>query len=287
MSLNREKGSWKHRLRITIYNDHTFEEIWQTRLTKLGTFTLIGAVIISLIALTTILIAFTNLREFIPGYPDGNMRRNIIMTAYRLDSLENELHIRDQYFSNINAIISGEEPVDFKSLQDTSKSYENITFSKSVEDSLLRIQIEQEEQYNLSTSEYEENNKESKIINQHFFTPLKGVVSSKFSPVDNHFGTDIVAEPKSIVSAVLDGTVIMAGWTLETGYIIEIQHGNNIISVYKHNTELLKDIGTVVSAGETISIIGDSGELYTSGPHLHFELWHNGTPIDPEKYIIF
>ena len=287
MSLNREKSSWKHRLRITIYNDHTFEEIWQTRLTKLGTFTLIGAVIISLIALTTILIAFTNLREFIPGYPDGNMRRNIIMTAYRLDSLENELHIRDQYFSNINAIISGEEPVDFKSLQDTSKSYENITFSKSVEDSLLRIQIEQEEQYNLSTSEYEENNKESKIINQHFFTPLKGVVSSKFSPVDNHFGTDIVAEPKSIVSAVLDGTVIMAGWTLETGYIIEIQHGNNIISVYKHNTELLKDIGSVVSAGETISIIGNSGELYTSGPHLHFELWHNGTPIDPEKYIIF
>lgn len=287
MSLNREKGSWKHRFRITIYNDHTFEEIWQTRLTKLGTFTLIGAVIISLIALTTILIAFTNLREFIPGYPDGNMKRNIIMTAYRLDSLENELHIRDQYFSNINAIISGEEPVDFQSLQDTSKSYENITFSKSAEDSLLRIQIEQEEQYNLSTSEYEENNKESKIINQHFFTPLKGVVSSKFSLVDNHFGTDIIAEPKSIVSAVLDGTVIMAGWTLEAGYIIEIQHGNNIISVYKHNAVLLKDIGTVVSAGETISIIGNSGELYTSGPHLHFELWHNGTPIDPEKYIIF
>ena len=287
MSLNREKSSWKHRFRITIYNDHTFEEIWQTRLTKLGTFTLIGAVILSLIVLTTILIAFTNLREFIPGYPDGNMRRNIIMTAYRLDSLENELHIRDQYFSNINAIISGKEPADFQSLQDTSKNYENITFSKSVEDSLLRIQIEQEEQYNLSTSEYEENNKESKIINQHFFTPMKGVVTGKFNPVDNHFGTDIVAESNTIVSAVLDGTVIMAGWTLETGYVIEIQHGNNIISVYKHNAELLKDIGTVVRAGETISIIGNSGELYTSGPHLHFELWHNGKPIDPEQYIIF
>ena len=287
MSLNKEKGSWKHRFRITIYNDHTFEEIWQTRLTKLGTFTLIGAVIISLIALTTILIAFTNLREFIPGYPDGNMRRNIIMTAYRLDSIENELHIRDQYFSNINAIISGKEPVDFQSLQDTSKSYENITFNKSVEDSLLRIQIEQEEQYNLSASEYEENNKESKIINQHFFTPMKGVVTSKFNPVDNHFGTDIVAEKNTIVSAVLDGTVILASWTIETGYVIEIQHSNNIISVYKHNAELLKDIGTVVSAGETISIIGNSGELFTSGPHLHFELWHNGTPIDPEQYIIF
>ena len=287
MSLNKEKGSRKHRFRITIYNDHTFEEIWQTRLTKLGTFTLMGAVIISLIALTTILIAFTNLREFIPGYPDGNMRRNIIMTAYRLDSIENELHIRDQYFSNINAIISGKEPVDFQSLQDTSKSYENITFNKSIEDSLLRIQIEQEEQYNLSAFEYEENNKESKIINQHFFTPMKGVVTSKFSPVDNHFGTDIVAEKNTIVSAVLDGTVIFASWTIETGYVIEIQHSNNIISVYKHNAELLKDIGTIVSAGETISIIGNSGELFTSGPHLHFELWHNGTPIDPEQYIIF
>jgi len=287
MAFNKEKSSWKHRFRITIYNDYTFEEIWQTRLTKLGTFTLIGAVILSLIVLTTILIAFTNLREFIPGYPDGNMRRNIIMTAYRLDSLENELHIRDQYFSNINAIISGEEPVDFQSLQDTSKSYDNITFHKSVEDSLLRIQIEQEEQYNLSTSEYEENNIGSKIINQHFFTPLKGLVSNKFSLADNHFGTDIVAEPKTTVSAVLDGTVIMAGWTLETGYVIEIQHDNSIISVYKHNAELFKDIGTVVSAGETISIIGNSGELYTSGPHLHFELWHNGIPIDPEKYIIF
>jgi len=287
MSLNKEKSSWKHRFRITIYNDHTFEEIWQTRLTKLGTFSLIGAVIISLIVLTATLITFTNLREFIPGYPDGNMRRNIIMTAYRLDSLENELHIRDQYFSDINAIISGKEPVDFQSLQDTSKSYDNITFNKSIEDSLLRIQIEQEEQYNLSTTEYEENNKESKIINQHFFTPLKGVVSNKFNPVNNHLGTDIVAEPKALVSAVLDGTVIMAGWTLEAGYVIEIQHDNSIISVYKHNAKLLKDIGTVVSAGETISIIGNSGELYTSGPHLHFELWHNGIPIDPEKYIIF
>ena len=287
MSFNKEKSTLKHRFRVTIYNDLTFEEIWQTRLTKLGAFTLIGAIIIFLIVLTATLIAFTNLREFIPGYPDGNMRRNIIMTAYRLDSLENELHIRDQYFSNINAIISGKEPVDFQSLQDTSRSYDNITFNKSVEDSLLRIQIEQEEQYNLSTSEIKENNKGNRIINQHFFTPLKGMVLSKFSSVDNHFGTDIVAEPKSIVSSVLDGTVIMAGWTLETGYVIEVQHDNSIISIYKHNAELLKDIGTVVSAGEAISIIGNSGELYTSGPHLHFELWHNGTPIDPEKYIIF
>lgn len=287
MAFNSNKTTWRHKFRITIYNDHTFEEIWQARFTKWGTFILIGSVIISLIALTTILIAFTNLREFIPGYPDGNMRRNIIMTAYRLDSLEKELQIRDQYFNNINAIISGEEPNDFQSIQDTLISYENITFNKSAEDSLLRIQIEQEEQYNLSISNLEENNKEKNIINQHFFTPLKGMVTNSFNPVDNHFGTDIVGESNTIVSAVLDGTVVLTGWTLETGYIIEIQHKNNLISVYKHNAELLKDVGTVVKAGETISIIGDSGELYTSGPHLHIEIWHNGTPIDPEQYIIF
>lgn len=287
MSPDKEKSSWRSKFRITIYNDRTFEEVWQTRLTKLGSLALIGTIIIFLIVLTTILIAFTNLREFIPGYPDGNMRRNIIMTAYRLDSLEKELQIRDQYFNNINAIISGEEPDDHQRMLDTTKSYDNITFNKSAEDSLLRLQVEQEEQYNLSTFMNEDNIRDNKVINQHFFSPLKGMVTSKFNPVENHFGTDIVGESNAVVAAVLDGTVVMAEWTLETGYVIQIQHANNIISVYKHNAELLKDVGSVVKAGETISVIGNSGELYTTGPHLHFELWHNGFPIDPEEYILF
>ena len=156
------------------------------------------------------------------------------------------------------------------------------------EDSILRAEYERQSGYNLYN-----NNEQDHFFTKPaktgftFFTPITGIITNHFNLEEGHYGVDIVAESNQTIKAVLEGTVIFAEWTLETGYVIEIQHGNNIISVYKHNAELLKDIGTVVRAGETISIIGNSGELYTSGPHLHFELWHNGKPIDPEKYIIF
>jgi murein DD-endopeptidase MepM/ murein hydrolase activator NlpD len=150
---------------------------------------------------------------------------------------------------------------------------------------LLRHQIEVEEQYNLSVEE--EDNISDEISDIHFFTPMKGIVTASFDAFDNHFGTDVVGSPNSVVSATLDGTVIMASWTIKTGYVIQIQHKNNLISVYKHNSELLKETGAFVKAGESIAIIGNSGELFTSGPHLHFELWYNGKALDPEKYIVF
>ena len=278
-------SKWKYRYRFTIFNDHTFEEVWQVRFSKLNIFILAGFIIFFLIAATTVLIAFTNLREFIPGYPDGNMRRNIIMNAYRLDSLENEIRMRDQYFDNMHSIISGEEPQSYIVPQDTNIDLGEIDFSKSIEDSLLRHQIEVEEQYNLSVDEEEDS--QNGIFDLHFFTPLKGIVTASFSTIENHFGTDVVGSPNGVVSATLDGTVIMASWTIETGYVIQIQHANNLISVYKHNSELLKETGSFVKAGESIAIIGNSGELFTSGPHLHFELWHNGKALDPEKYIVF
>ncbi|GAH25904.1 unnamed protein product, partial [marine sediment metagenome] len=201
---------------------------------------------IFLIVLTTILIAFTHLRELIPGYPDGNMRRNIIMNAYRLDSLERELEIRDQYFVNLNNIISGKEPNDFQSVQDTSMDYSDIIFTRSLEDSLLRLEIEMEEQYNLSVGE--ENRLEDNLSSIHFFAPVKGMVTSSYNPAGGHFGTDIVGSPNSVVSATLDGTIVLASWTMETGYVIQIQHNNNLISVYKHNAELLREVGAVVKA---------------------------------------
>ena len=120
----------------------------------------------------------------------------------------------------------------------------------------------------------------------HFFTPVRGMVTNSFNPSNNHFGTDIVAGPNEVVKATLAGTVIMATWTLETGYVIEIQHDNNLISVYKHNAELLQKVGLRVKAGDAIAIIGNSGEL-TTGPHLHFELWQNGVALNPENFIVF
>lgn len=287
--MNKEKRTrlfhkLKNKYRLSIYNDDTFEEVWFLRLSRLNVFSILGTSILLFTIAIIVLIAFTPLREFIPGYPDGNMRRNIITNVYKLDSLEHELEIRDRYFESINTIIRGGTPVSYENSQDTAISYEEITFDKSEHDSLLRMQIEQEELFNLSI--LANSNSKTNFSSIHFYPPVKGLVTNSFNPSENHFGTDIVTSANKVVSATLDGTIIIANWTLETGYVIQIQHENSLISVYKHNSELLKKVGNHVKAGETIAIIGNSGEL-TSGPHLHFELWHNGTPIDPEDYIAF
>ncbi|MFP4487878.1 MAG: M23 family metallopeptidase [Bacteroidales bacterium] len=281
-----KKRSWRDKYRLAIYNDKTFEEVWRIRMTRYNGFLLIVFMVLFIIGTTVVLMSFTNLREFIPGYPDGNTRRNIIMNALRLDSLENELKLRDQYFENLNAIISGREPVDRVAGQDTTANYDEIVFSESAEDSLLRQQVEQEEQYNL-TFLADDGDSDIHLSNIHFFPPAKGMVSGHFDPRTRHYGTDIVTSPKAVISATLDGTVIFTGWTMETGWVIQIQHSNNLISVYKHNITLLKQMGDEVVAGEGIAVVGDSGELYTSGPHLHFEIWYKGKAVDPEDYILF
>jgi murein DD-endopeptidase MepM/ murein hydrolase activator NlpD len=283
---DKKKSNWRDKYRFSVINDTTFEEIWRVRLTQYNAFLLITALVLFIIGATTALIAFTNLREFIPGYPDVTMRRNILMSAIRLDSLDRELALRDKYFANLNAIVSGNEPVDLFSIQDTTRNYKGITFRNTPEDSALRAKVEKEDRYNLTLGPTSLESVTS-LAGLHFFPPVKGIVSGKYDVRTKHFGTDIVTKPKSPVSAALDGTVIFTGWTVETGYVIELQHPNNIVSVYKHNASLLKETGDLVRAGEAISIVGDSGELYTSGPHLHFEIWYKGSPLDAEKHIFF
>lgn len=281
-----KKRSWRDKYRFSVINDTTFEEVWRVRLTQYNAFLLITFLILFIIGATTALITFTNLREFIPGYPDVTMRRNILMSAIRLDSLDRELKLRDKYFANLNAIISGNQPADLYSVQATSGNYKSITFKNIPEDSTLRARVEKEERYNLTLGPASPESVTS-LAGLHFFPPVKGIISGRFDLRTKHFGTDIVTKPKSSVAAALDGTVIFTGWTMETGFVIELQHTNNIVSVYKHNETLLKETGDLVRAGEPISIVGSSGELYTSGPHLHFEIWYKGSPLDPEKHIIF
>ncbi|MCX6261202.1 MAG: M23 family metallopeptidase [Bacteroidia bacterium] len=282
----KKKRSWRDKFRFSVTNDTTFQEVWRIRLTQYNAFLLITFLVFFIIGTTTALITFTNLREFIPGYPDVTMRRNILVSAIRLDSLEKELALRDKYFENLNAIIAGKQPVSSLSLRDTTRNYNTITFRTSPEDSALRAQIERDDRYNLTLGPAATESVTS-LASLHFFPPVKGIVSGKFDPRSKHFGTDIVTKPKSPVDAALDGTVIFTGWTMETGFVIEVQHSNNIVSVYKHNASLLKETGDPVRTGEAIAIVGDSGELYTSGPHLHFEIWYKGSPLDPEKHIIF
>ena len=283
---DKKKSNWRDKYRFSVINDHTLEEVWRIILTRYNAFLLITFIVLFIIWGTSTLITFTNLREFIPGYPDVTMRRNILLSAIRLDSLDRELKLRDKYFDNLNAIISGNQPVTQSIRQDTTKNYKDIKFNTSPEEATLRARVENEDRYNLSLGPSAPESI-SGLANLHFFPPVKGIVSGRYEVKTKHFGTDIVTKPRAIVSSVLDGTVIFTGWTMETGFVIEVQHSNNIISLYKHNASLLKETGDLVRAGEAISIVGDSGELYTTGPHLHFEIWYKGSPLDPEKHISF
>lgn len=282
----KRKGKWRDKFRFAIFNDTTYEEVWRIRLSKSNALLAAAILFLVIIGINTSLIAFTNLREFIPGYPDITMRRDIIMNAILLDSLEREIRIRDKYFEDMNAVISGRQPAEHVTMRDSARDYSNIMFRRSPEDSILREAVERDEQYSLAST-IKGSETGTSLANIHFFPPVKGIISSNFDSRTKHFATDIVTQPKAVVSSTLDGTVIMTGWTMETGFVIIIQHRNNLVSVYKHNATLLKEMGDRVWAGEAIAIVGDSGELYTSGPHLHFELWHNGEPLDPAQYIFF
>ncbi len=275
----------KHKYRLVFFNDNTFEEVWHLRLSLFNVLSLIGTVSIFMTTLVIGLIAFTPLREFIPGYPSKDMRREIILNALKLDSLANTIRIKDQYIENMNAIILGKGPAfSDSSSQAPGIADKNISFTKSAADSVFRKQIEKQEQFNFSSKSAQKN--EGSISDMHFFTPVKGLVSDDFNSQKNHFGIDIVANPNEVVKATLNGVVILSTWTVETGNVIQIQHDNNIISVYKHCASLLKKVGDNVKTGDAIAIIGNSGELST-GPHLHFEIWHNGKPINPRDYIVF
>jgi len=272
--------------RLIIYNDNTFEEVGYLRLKGFNLLWIMGAIGSVLVVLTVLLIAYTSVRELLPDYPSGKLHKIVVLNALKLDSLQHEIEIRDKYFANINNIISGKNTENNTNNNQDSLRTKNIKFTKSYRDSLFRKQIEQEEQFNLTFGVQQKQQSSVNLSQIHFFTPLRGVVTNSFNPAINHYGTDIVAGPNEVIKAVLDGTVILASWTLETGYILEIQHENNLISIYKHNAEVFKKVGSHVTAGEAIAIVGNSGEL-TTGPHLHFELWYNGSPINPEDYIVF
>ncbi len=272
--------------RLVLMNDQTFEEKLSFRLTRFNVFVFFGTLVIFLVLATTYIIAFTPLREYIPGYADFNTRKVLYELNQKADSLESDLKRKDLYIHNIQNIISGREIIE--EMPDTIKAKTEHVIEelpRSKEDSILRMEIEKENQYSYWIEDdlihpYKD------IYQYFFFPPVKGIITNYFNPAENHFGVDIVADHKEAIKATLDGTVIFSAWTIETGYTIGIQHANNLISIYKHNSALLKSEGSFVKAGEVIAIIGESGYLST-GTHLHFELWFNGNPINPIDYIVF
>jgi murein DD-endopeptidase MepM/ murein hydrolase activator NlpD len=274
--------------RLVLMNDDTFEEKISFRLTRFNVFVFFGTLIIFLVVATSYIIAFTPLKEYIPGYADFNTRKVLRDLNLKADSLHAELRRKDLYIINIKNIIEGKDIIDDVEYTQSNQPIGEISeLSRSREDSILRAEFENDMRFTEWTVEEMSGVAENRGVSQFFFfPPINGLVTSHFNPAQNHLGVDIVAESGTPIKATLDGTVIFANWTLSTGYIIGIQHANNLVSVYKHNDVLLKSEGNYVKAGEAIAIIGNTGTL-SSGIHLHFELWFNGNPINPIDYIVF
>jgi murein DD-endopeptidase MepM/ murein hydrolase activator NlpD len=278
----------QNKYKLVVMQESTFEEKITLRLSRMNV--LIVLVILSLIfvLLTTFIISVTPLKEYIPGYASVEKLQQVYVNQRRVDSLYQKLASHEAYIANFKRrILLGEDLDSLEmeaSVKKTGTDYNNIPYKRSDEDSLLRREWETDEAYNLVYAGGQlPVGSISRFI---FFTPLNGTLVDGFDPKKRHFGVDVVGKPDVPIKSVLDGMVIYAGWTYETGYVIVIQHNNDLISTYRHNSRLLKTEGDRVKAGDPIAIIGNSGKLST-GPHLHLELWYQGSPVNPAEFINF
>ena len=270
-----------HKYRFVIMTDNSFEEKLSVKLTRINVIAFVFTLVFFCFFSTMLLIAYTPLSEYVPGKSSVEVQKGLIELNIKSDSLEAILLNRSIYLENINKIINGEVLVNPENYEEITNTQIPISFEKSKEDSLFRVKVETEDKSSIYKNDNTKNN-----TNLMFFTPLTGLISDGYNNKTKHFGIDLVAKEKSRISSVLEGTVIISHWAYETGNVIGVQHKNDYLSFYKHNSVLLKSVGDYVNAGDHIAIIGNSGEL-SSGPHLHFELWHKGVPVNPENYISF
>ena len=272
-----------HQYRLVILNEDTFEERFAIKLTRLNVFVLTSISAIVLIFFTTLLIAFTPLREYVPGYSSARLKKEASLLNYKTDSLVRELELNKQYYSSIRKVLTGDiASVEFNrdSIMELAKNdLDYLEVEKNKEDSILRAKVEKEDKYNLFESSIDPSN----FV---LFPPVNGTISDDYDIKEKHYAVDVVVATNTPIKAVADGTVIFAEWTVETGYVVIMEHNQELISVYKHNSAITKSQGDLVKAGEVIAMSGNTGELST-GPHLHFELWSKGYPVNPTNFIDF
>ena len=277
---------WKRirfKYKLSFINENTLEEVWTFRLSQLSAFVSLGVFAFSLVAFTAIIIIMTPIRNYLPGYLDVEVRKDIMDNALRADSLERMIEIQNLYLKNVTGIISGNIELDsIREIDSLARVDADFEIPRSKEELEYVETFEKEEKYNLAVL----NTKPVTVEGVFFYKPVDGIITSRFQDNIRHFGVDIAAAPKASVLATLDGTVVFAGYDSNQGNVIQLQHKNGLVSVYKHNDLLLKEQGERVVAGEAIALLGNTGELST-GPHLHFELWYNGRPVNPEDYIVF
>lgn len=238
--------NFKSKFKVVIVHPDTYEEQGRFNMSKMKFTNVVIFYSLILIAITTCIIFFTSIRELIPGYTDTTLNRRVYHMERRADSIETVFRHEDQYIENLKRIINGDDIV-----------------------------------FDIPAAQGG-----GGTMQMTFFAPVNGLVTNHFNAKKNHFGVDVVAKSDAVIKATADGTVIFAEWSVEGGYIIGIQHDNNIVSIYKHNASLMRHEGEEVKAGDAIAILGGGGTTST-GPHLHFELWFKGVAMNPEDFITF
>ncbi len=268
--------------RLSVYDLKSLTEVFSRRFSPMVIILGLLSIFVFAIILTVLFIIYTPAKRALPGYPSKRMSEMIVYNSMMLDSLEKEIQKRDNFLEKIKNVISG-EIINDSVPEKKYSSYQDIEIQPMNNDSIFEDLISPDK-YKFSYSTTQED--ASKIAGINFFPPMRGIIINKFNASPGHFGTDIVGQNRSPVRAILSGTVIFAEWSLMTGYVIQVQHDFNLVSVYKHNSEIVAKPGERVVTGQVISFMGSEGE-YSTGPHLHFEMWHNGRPLDTEKYIDF
>ncbi|MCD8181730.1 MAG: M23 family metallopeptidase [Bacteroides sp.] len=281
----RSKAFWnniKFKYKLTISNENTLEEVASLRVSKLNGISVLLSILTILFLVAAVIIAFTPLRNYLPGYMNSEVRAQVVENALRVDSLQQLVDRQNLYIMNIQDIFLGKVKTDtVHSMDSLTTMREDTLMERTQREAEFRKQYEDTEKYNLTSIATR-----PEIDGMIFYRPTRGMISSPFDAEKKHFGTDIAANPGESVLATLDGMVILSTYTAETGYLIEVQHNQDFVSVYKHCGSLLKRQGDVVKSGEAIALVGNTGQL-TTGPHLYFELWHKGRAVNPELYIVF
>jgi murein DD-endopeptidase MepM/ murein hydrolase activator NlpD len=285
-----KKSKWKrlsaylsNKYRLVILNDNTFGERFSLRMSPIGLIIAILAVTIVMTTLIILTVAFTPLREYIPGYGSVAERKQILELTLKADSIEETLLAREVYMKNVlNVLKDSLETKTEKPKKDTSGKYSKLDIDPSRADKQFRQDYEE----NRNTIATLGNPKLKGLSELVFFTPVKGIVVSSYNIKDEHYGIDLATKQDEIVKNILDGTVVFTGFSAQDGYVVHVQHSNNLTSIFKHNSEILKKTGDRIKSGDPIAVVGSTGER-SKGPHLHFELWYNGIPINPQDCIAF
>ncbi len=278
----------KSKYRFVVLNDSTFEEKFSLILSRTNVWVFLSTLAVILMVITASAIVYTPLKYLIPGFGDYNNRGQIIDLALRTDSLEAVMRAREIKIGNVEGIFTNKiDSVQLQSKSETSPEVEKIVnpAAASKQEINLRKEVDEIESFAIHNSK---NKKDvnSQLSEYHFISPVSGIPTDEYNSSTEHYGIDIAAKRGEPVKTILDGTVIYTGYDTETGYTIAVQHKENLISIYKHNASLLKNNGNVLKAGDVIATVGNTGTL-SSGPHLHFELWYNGSALNPKEFILF